>query len=143
MPDQSKVHVGKVVNAAKGSVRAMDGLAALNGMVEAARECIHIHEVESTKRARIEAYEATEVARIRAAEAVLKDYFAQAFEERRTIYDEMFVRLDRALDEGNGEVLQAVVRGIVDVAKSSPLADIGDLSQIRSALDDPDQVWEL
>ncbi len=143
MPDRPKVHVGRVVNAAKGSVRAMDGFAALNQIVEAARECIHIHEVESTRRARIEAYEATEVARIRAAEAVLKDYFAQAFAERRNLYDEMFTRLDRALDEGNGDALQTVVRGIVDIAKSSPLADIGDLSQVRAALDDPDQVWEL
>ncbi|MFE6822051.1 hypothetical protein [Streptomyces sp. NPDC057690] len=143
MPDQSKVHVGRVVNAAKGSVWAMDGFAALNQIVEATRECIHIHEVESTKRARLEAYEATEVARIRAAEAVLKDYFAQAFAERRNVFEEMFARLDRALDEGNGDVLQTVVRGIVDIAKSSPLADIGDLSQVRAALDDPDQVWEL
>lgn len=143
MPDQPKVHVGKVVKAAQGTIRAVDGLAALNQIVEAARVCIHIHEVESTKRARIEAYEATEVARIRAAEAVLKDYFAQAFAERRNVYYEMFARLDRALDEGNGEVLHAVVRGIVDIAKSSPIADIGDLSQVRAALDDPDQVWDL
>lgn len=143
MPDQPKVHVGKVVNAAKGPVWAMDGFAALNQIAEAARECIRIHEVESTKRARMEAYEATEVARIRAAEAVLKDYFTQAFAERHNIYEEMFSRLDRALDEGNGEMLHTVVRGIVDIAKSSPLADIGDLSQVRAALDDPDQVWEL
>ncbi|OMI40265.1 hypothetical protein [Streptomyces sparsogenes] len=143
MPDQSRVHVGRVVNAAKSSVRAIDGFAALNQVVEAARECIHIHEVESTKRARLEAYEATEVARIRAAESVLKDYFARAFAERRSICEEMFARLDRALDEGNGEVLHTVVRGIVDIAKSSPLAEIGDLSQVRAALDDPDQVWEL
>ncbi|KOG34504.1 hypothetical protein [Streptomyces resistomycificus] len=143
MADQPKVHVGKVVNAARGSVRAMDGFAALNQIVEAARECIHIHEVESTKRARLETYEATEVARIRAAESVLKDYFTQAFAERRTVFEEMFTRLDRALDEGNGEVLHTVVRGIVDIAKTSPLADVGDLSQIRAALDDPDQVWEL
>ncbi|MEV3966800.1 hypothetical protein AB0K68_01410 [Streptomyces sp. NPDC050698] len=143
MPDKPKVHVGRVVDAAKGPGWAMDGFAALNQIVEAARECVHIHEVESTKRARIEAYEATEVARIRAAEAVLKDYFGRAFAERRNLYEGLFSRLDRALDEGNGEVLQAVVRGIVDIAKSSPLADIGDLSQIRAALDDPDQVWEL
>ncbi|QKZ25157.1 hypothetical protein HUT05_41540 [Streptomyces chartreusis] len=121
----------------------MDGFAALNQIAEAARECIHVHEVESTKRARLEAYEATEVARIRAAESVLKDYFTQAFAERRTVFEEMFARLDRALDEGNGEVLHTVVRGIVDIAKTSPLADVGDLSQIRAALDDPDQVWEL
>ncbi|ALU94399.1 hypothetical protein WQO_14180 [Streptomyces globisporus C-1027] len=55
----------------------------------------------------------------------------------------LFARLDKALDEGNGEALQTVVRGIVDIAKSSPLVDIGDLSQVRAALDDPVQVWEL
>ena len=27
--------------------------------------------------------------------------------------------------------------------QTSPLADLGDLSQIRAALDDPNQVWEL
>ncbi len=32
---------------------------------------------------------------------------------------------------------------IVDIAQSSPLADLGDLSQIRKALDDPNQVWDL
>ncbi|MFC8697914.1 hypothetical protein [Streptomyces parvus] len=143
MPEQSKVHVGKVVNAAKGFGWGADGFTALNQLVEAARERIHIHEVESTKRARLEAYEATEVARIKAAEAVLKGYFSQVFAERRRIHDEMFARLDKALDEGNGEALQTVVRGIVDIAKSSPLAAIGDLSQVRAALDDPDQVWDL
>lgn len=144
MPDRPKVHVGKIVNGAKGgAVRALDGIAALNQMVEAARDCIHTHEVESTKRARMDAYESTEVARIRAAEAVLKDYFTQAFAERRAVFEELFARLDRALDEGNGEVLHMVVRGIVDVARTSPLADLGDLSQIRAALDDPNQVWEL
>ena len=60
---------------------------------------MQIHEVESTKRARIQAYEATEVARIKAAEPILRDYFEQAFAERRDLCDEMFARLDRALDE--------------------------------------------
>ena len=111
--------------------------------VEAARECLQVHEVESTKRARFQAYEATEVARIKAAEAFLKNYFDQAFAERRGLYQELFARLDRALDDGNGEILQDVVRGIVDIAQHSPLRDIGDLGQVRAALDDPDQVWEL
>jgi hypothetical protein len=42
---------------------------------------------------------------VSADEAVLKDYFAQAFAERRNIYKEMFARLDGALYEGNGEEL--------------------------------------
>jgi hypothetical protein len=35
-----------------------------------------------------------------------------------------------------------MVRGIVDIAKSSPSPDLGDLGKIRAALDDLDQVWE-
>lgn len=143
MAEEGKVHTGKIVESAKNSLRAADGFAALTQIVEATRECIHLHEEESTKRARIAAYEASEVARIRAAESILRDYFVQVFAERRSIYEELFTRLDRAMDEGNNEALHAVVVGIVDVAKSSPLADMGDLSQVRAALDDPNQVWDL
>ncbi|SCL45932.1 hypothetical protein GA0070606_0888 [Micromonospora citrea] len=143
MPDQRKVHVGKIVKPTRSSLSALDGFTALKQIVEAASECIQIHEVERTKRAKLQAYESAEVARIKAAEAVLRDYFEQAFAERRNLYRELFTRLDRALDEGNGEVLHEVVRGIVDIARSSPLADMGDLSKVRAALDDPDQVWDL
>ena len=149
MPEDPKVHMGKVVPNSKGpkvpakGLSALDAFNALNQVVDAARECIQIHEVESTKRARIQAYEATEVARIKAGEAVLKDYFEQIFAERRHTYEELFSRLDQALEQNNGDVIAVVLRGIVDVARTSPLADMGDLSQIRAALDDPDQVWEL
>ncbi|MFY1621536.1 hypothetical protein [Micromonospora sp. WMMD736] len=102
-----------------------------------------MHEVESSKRARLQAYETTEVARIKAAESVLKDYFAKVFAERRSNFEELFNRLDGALEANDGETVALMVRGIVDIAKTSPLADLGDLSQIRAALDDPDQVWEL
>lgn len=141
MSEQPKVHVANVVG--KGSLTARDGFTALSQIVEAARECIAISQVESTKRSRIRAYEQTEVARIKAAEAILKGYFEQAFAERRATFEDLFSHLDQALDQGNGELISVVVRGIVDVARSSPLADLGDLSQIRAALDDPDQVWDL
>jgi hypothetical protein len=101
------------------------------------------HEVESTKRTRIRAYEETEVARIRAAEKVLQGYFEQVFAERRGNFEQLFSRLDDALEKGNGEATAVVLQSIVDIARTSPLADLGDLSQIRAALDDPDQVWDL
>ena len=141
MPEQPKAHVAKVVG--KAPLTALDGFTALNEIVDAARECINIHEVESTKRAGIRAYRETEVARVKAAEAILKGYFEQVFAERRATFEELFSRLDQALDQGNGEVISVVLRGIVDVARTSPLADLGDLSQIRAALDDPDMVWDL
>ena len=142
-PDRPREHFAKVVDGAKSAASATDGFQALKLIVEATREAVVVTQTETSKRKRLATYEATEIERIRRAESVLKDYFAQVFAERRATFDEMFTRLDQALEQGNGEVVNIVMRGIVDVAKSSPLADVGDLSQIRAALDDPNQVWDL
>jgi hypothetical protein len=145
MSADKKVHEGKVVGSDKGPspLRSLDAFNAVGQIVDAARECFVIHEQESSRRARLRAYEATEVAKIKAAEAVLKHYFDQVFTERRGVYEEMFTRLDRAMDQDDAAAVHAVLRGIVDIAQSSPLADLGDLGQIRKALDDPNQVWDL
>lgn len=143
MASSPKVHTARVVSGGAKAVTSMQGFDALNDIVSAARECITVHQVESTKRAKIAAYEAAEVARIKAAEAVLLNYFDQVFKERQSNFEELFKRLDSALEAQDGETVNLMVRGIVDIAKSSPLADLGDLSQIRAALDDPNQVWEF
>lgn len=143
MPDAAPAHTAKVVGRGANIVTPLQGFDALNRMVDAARECIAVHQVESTKRTKLQTYETTEVARIKAAESVLKDYFAQVFAERRSNFEELFTRLDSALEANDGETVSLMVRGIVDIAKTSPLADLGDLGKVREALDDPDQVWEL
>lgn len=66
--------------------------------------------------------------------------FEHAFADRRAAFDGLFTRLDQALEQGDVDAVNAVRRGIVDVARTSPRADLGDLSQIRTALDDPGQV---
>lgn len=141
MPDPTRIHHAKAVK--KNPIGALDGFQALNELVGAARECILTHQVEKTKQVKLRAYEQAEVSRIKAAENILRSYFEQVFAERRSNFDALFTRLDQALDQGNGEAISAVVRGIVDIARTSPLADLGDLSQIRAALDDPDHVWDL
>lgn len=128
---------------AKVGVGAISGFDALNQIVNAVSDAHAIHQVESTKRTRLQAYEATEVARIKAGSEVLRDYFDKVFTERRQVHQELFARLDQALESGNNAALQSVTQGIVDVARASPLANIGDLGQLRTALDDPDQVWDL
>ncbi|MBX7452216.1 hypothetical protein GR927_29865 [Mycolicibacterium sp. 3033] len=143
MSEPARSHTAKVVGRGANAITPLQGFDALNQIVDAARECIAVHQVEKAKRARLETYEATEVARIKAAEAVLQGYFTQVFAERRSNFDELFARLDTALETQDGETVSLVVRGIVDMAKSSPLADLGDLGKIREALDDPNQVWEL
>ena len=141
MPEQSKVN--KVFGAGARTLSALDGFGALSEIVEVAQDCIRLHEVESTKRASIRAYAETEVARIEAAEGVLRSYFEQVFAERRSNFDALFTSLDKALEQGNGEAINSVLLSIVDIAKKSPIAELGDLSQVRALLNDPNKVWEL
>lgn len=134
---------GQVIPPKRSLPTSLDGFAALNQLVEAASDCIEVHATEKTAQARITAYETTEVTRIKAAEGVLRSYFDNVFAERRASIDAMFQRLDGAIESGNAQAISEMVNGVVDIAKSSPLADLGNLSEIRAALDDPDQVWDL
>lgn len=144
MSDAGEVFEGKIVPpAARAGAGPLQGLQALREMVDGARECFLVYQRETSKRAGLEAYQRVEVERIRAAESVLKSYFDAVFAERARLYDDLFDRLDTAMDSGDGPTVHDVLRGIVDVAQSSPIADLGDLGQIRRALDDPDHEWEL
>ena len=143
MTDGRQVHVPQVVKGSAKVATSIQGLDALKQIVESTRDCIVVHEAESSKRTHIRAYAETEVARIKAAEVILKDYFDRVFAERRELYRELFERLDQALSQQDAQVLQTVVRGIVDIAQTSPLAQLQDLRAVRAALDDPDQVWDL
>ncbi|MGY1753829.1 hypothetical protein [Blastococcus sp. SYSU D01042] len=134
---------GEVLPPAGSALRAVDALGALNNVIDGARDYLRLREEEHTKRAKIDAHATVEVTRIQEASSLLKHYFEQVFAERSTTIDGLFRHLDVAMMSGNENATTAALEGIVDLAKSSPLADIGDLSQIRKALDDPDHVWEL
>ncbi|MGV9850568.1 hypothetical protein ACWDWU_17640 [Streptomyces sp. NPDC003442] len=92
---------------------------------------------------KLRTYRETEVARIAASEKTLRDYFDRVFEERRETHKRLFDGLDRALESGDVAAMQTVVGGIVEVARTSPLASIGNLGELRSAMDDPNCVFEF
>ncbi|MFE5908726.1 hypothetical protein ACFQ6B_06515 [Streptomyces wedmorensis] len=133
----------KLVVGAAGRISAADALNALNQLVSAARESIHIHETESTKREKLRTYRETEVARIKASEQALRHYFDLVFEERRETHKRLFDGLDQTLESGDVAAMQTVVGGIVELARTSPLAMIGNLGELRSAMDDPNTVFEF
>ena len=144
MTADKKVLEGDVLpRAAKSPLSAVDALGAFNNLVDGTFEVLRVREEERTKRAGIDAYATVEVARIKEAGAFLKQYFDQVFAERARTIDGLFAHLDEAMAQGDGTAATAALQGIVELAKSSPLADIGDLSQVRKALDDPDHVWEF
>ena len=129
--------------APKPALGAVDALGALNNVVDGTLDYLRLREGEQTKRAQIDAYATVEVTRIQEASTLLKDYFGQIFAERSKTIDGLFGHLDDAMTSGDAEAAATALQGIVDLAKSSPLAAMGDLTQVRRALDDPDHVWEL
>lgn len=144
--DGNRPLMGKVASSnSKGStpIAGLDAVAALGTMVNTTFDYLRLREEEQTKRAKLGTYERTELRKIQAAESVLKDYFRQAFAERKSNVDELFKRYDEAVERGDSEAAHVALGGVVDLAKSSPLADLGDLGQIRKALDDEKHVWEL
>lgn len=135
---------GKVLPpAGKSALPDVDVLGALNSLVDGTVGYLRLREEEQTKRAGIDAYTTIEVTRIQQASAILEHYFERVFAERSATIEGLFRHLDVAVASGDGTAATTAVQGIVDLAKSSPLADVGDLSQVRKALDDPDHVWEL
>lgn len=143
MSSVSEPLVGKVVKGPAPAIEPSEGFSALMQVVEMAQRGFIVYQEETSKRRRLDAYQETEVKRIKEASDRLREYFDLAFAERRAVYEEMFARLDRALDQENNEALHSIVLGLVDLAKTSPLANMGDLAQVRAALDDPNQVWDL
>ena len=129
--------------AAKSPLAGVDPLSAFNNVVDGTLEFLRIREEGRNERAKFDAYATVEVTRIKEASSVLKEYFGQVFAERSKTIDGLFGHLDDAMARGDGTAATAALDGIVDLAKSSPLAAMGDLTQVRKALDDPDHVWEL
>lgn len=146
---KSEPIVGRVVRSAKKapgaakSVPGVDAMMALNTMVTGTLDYLKLREEEQSKRAKVATYEATELRKIAAAEAVLKDYFRQVFAERKENTDALFARYDEAITRGDAASAHVALQGVIDIAKSSPLKDLGDLGQIRKALDDEGHVWDL
>lgn len=109
------------VNLALGAKEAFDIL------VSSHYEYKKIAEEEKTKRASIEAWREVNVGKIQHQTEILKSYLENTFSERRYAIDEMFDRLDVAMQTGNMDLMSAAMGGIVSIVKSSPLQEVEKL----------------
>ncbi len=109
------------VNLALGAKEAFDIL------VNSHYEYKKVAEEEKTKRVSIEAWRAVNVGKIQHQTEILKSYLENTFSERRYAIDEMFDRLDVAMQTGNMDLMSAAMGGIVSIVKSSPLQEVEKL----------------
>lgn len=77
----------RVVGTRVGIPTSLQGFNALGQIVEAAREFGAFYQTEHTKRDRLRTYGEVEVERIKSAEGILRQYFDQIFDERRTNFE--------------------------------------------------------
>ncbi|MER7007779.1 hypothetical protein ABT297_32710 [Dactylosporangium sp. NPDC000555] len=122
---------------------AQDAFRALSLIVGLLHDGFKAHQAESTKREYLRTLREAEIARIRASQEALRDYLDRVYAERRDTHQRLFAGLDHALAAGDAVAVQAVVSGIVDVARTSPLADIGNIVDLKQAMANPSTVWEL
>ena len=134
---------GRIIDPKASSISNSEALGALTQLVSAASEYGRLRQEEQTKRADIAATEKVQVQRINSAEQVLRLYFDRVFAERESTNAEMFLRLDQAMDSGDPQMVHAVVRGIVDLAQSSPLAGLEDFGKFWAELGTSDSPVEL
>lgn len=126
-----------------GGVSAEDALNAVTLIVTAVRDTIALHKTENTKRQQLSTYRETELARIAASERTLRTYFDHFYADRRETNKLMFEQLAAARQAGDVQAMQTCVSGIVELARISPLANVGELSDIRRAIGDPTAVVDL
>lgn len=118
-------------------------LSALTQIVGAASDYGKIRQQELTKREAIAAIERSELRRLQAAETTLRLYFDMVFAERAKTNEELFARLDQAVESGDPQMVHAVVRGIVDLAQTSPLKDLGGFGKFWAELGTADNPIEM
>jgi molybdenum cofactor biosynthesis enzyme MoaA len=145
MPKEDDVLEGTPIpkesrDAQLGAAEALDALNQIVGLVS---DGFKTYQTENTRREFLRSLRDAEVARIRASQETVRDYLDKAYTERRETHQQMFARLDAALASGDPATVQAVVGGIVDIARSSPLADVGAIIDLKRAMGDPNTVWQL
>jgi uncharacterized membrane-anchored protein YjiN (DUF445 family) len=146
-PKSTRAKISKPTKATRivdKAVSQADALAALNNIIDAGREYLTLHKEQSTRRAKIEAYRALESDKTQKAERALSNYFDLVFRERAGNFRELWARLDDAAEAGDDDTVREMLRGIVSLAQTSPLAGlVDDLPALRAAFDDPKHVWEF
>ncbi|HES75546.1 MAG TPA: hypothetical protein ENO09_00910 [bacterium] len=109
-------------------------LQAFNSLVEAHNSYRVVREQEITKRQQIAAWEKTQITAIREQASIIHDYLDKSFAERRENFSQLFTLLDKGIESGNDQAIQAALTGIIETTRQSPLREA--LAAVR-AISDP------
>ena len=101
---------------------------AVADLISAWKEYKKIYEVETTKRAYIDAQREITLERIRSQRAIVEQYLGGVFSERKHSIDKMFEELDKGIEKNDDRIMSLAMSGIISTLQTSPLAGLKELS---------------
>ena len=120
-----------------GDVTAMIG-----EMARQANETMRFCEEQKTIRTEIRANAAVEITKINAMADMVRDYLKRSFDERAGLFDNYFLVLDKALENGDNTLVAQTLQSINSLAASSPFKDLADINKVSTMLAEGGE-WDI
>jgi hypothetical protein len=116
---------------------------ALREVLSACRDYAAIRQSNLLRRQEIASEERVALARIDAQRQLLMAYLDRAFGERSDNFRLLFEALDASRRAADAEAVSQTLAGIIELARSSPLADLVNLASVQQRLSDPNHEWTI
>lgn len=121
-------------------VRAMAGLPAhvvdsVTGIVNDVTDYLKVSEYEQTKRADIAARRDAALATIKAQRENISELIQYTFQERAAVLQKQFEALDKALVDGNPDLVHVSLQSMVAVIQTSPFKSIQEMQKALGSKD--------
>lgn len=105
----------------------IDAEKAYTGLIDSWKQYQEIKQREMTRREAIRADRDIALANIKAQKDILELYLNRTFDERKHNFERLFKTLDIAIKNDNLELMNGALSSIVEIAKTSPLAQARQL----------------
>lgn len=121
----------------------IDVLNTIKQLGERAVEAVKYCEEQETERERIRAQRDREIEIIRAQRDMIMSYLDKSFDERRMIFDKQFKALDKAISNGDIQLVSVTLESINQLAASSPFKALADIQSVKGALEQPGSTFDI
>ena len=130
-------------NIQKGLKSPADVLSLIQTLSKTAEDVKKFTEVQKTKRAEIRAQAEVRIREIDSMRDLLMSYLDRTFDERRRIFAKQFECVDKALVDGDMNMLAISLNNITDLAKSSPFKALADFSSVKKQLGQKNTTFDI
>ena len=143
-PDVSAIQIpdiGSAVMLASGAEVVL-ALEAVNKITEEVGATIRYCEEQQTRREEIAQAANVRITQINRTTELIKEYLEKTFDERGQLFDNYFGVLDRAIANGDLELMSQTLAAINSLAVSSPFKDLADINNVAKGLSEGTE-WDI